>query len=251
MPTRAILICLLLTCSPYATAQGKGAETPGTLSVTSNPDGAELYVDDSFVGKTPATIDVKPGQHSVRLFMTGYENWVQWVTTQAGAKLNMTATMTRSSLPADTKRAVQENAKTPAQEQKPTPIPQGVTICVAPMAGDFDSFIVGEMEKQQVPVTIIAADPDPAKGCAPAKSLYTMTGVVMAEGKSFSAREVFGLRLHLRDEIQAAVKLTRNRDSVVVWAGDADRGEVKTVAEHIVNQMLKQRPIWVPSPINR
>ena len=39
--------------------------------------------------------------------------------------------------------------------------------------------------------------------------------------------------------------------SVIVWAGDSDRGEVKTVAEHIVNQMLKQRPIWVPSPINR
>jgi len=36
-----------------------------------------------------------------------------------------------------------------------------------------------------------------------------------------------------------------------VWAGDSDRGEAKKVAEHIVNQMLKQRPAWIPSPINR
>ncbi len=52
-------------------------------------------------------------------------------------------------------------------------------------------------------------------------------------------------------EIQAAVKLVRDSDNSVVWAGDSDRGEVKKVAEHIVNQMLKQRPIWVLSPITR
>ena len=142
-------------------------------------------------------------------------------------------------------------AVTEAQGKKSTPVPQGITLCVAPMAGGFDGFIVGEMQKQSVPATIVAADPDPAKGCDPAKSLYTMTGNVSAEGKSFSARNVFGLRFHLRDEIQAAVKLVRNTDSVIVWAGDSDRGEVKKVAEHIVNQMLKQRPKWVPSPINR
>ena len=78
-----------------------------------------------------------------------------------------------------------------------------------------------------------------------------MTGVVIPEGKSFSARAVFGLRFHSREEIQAAVKLIRNSDNTIVWAGDSDRGEVTKVAEHIVNQMLKQRPSWIPSPINR
>ena len=137
------------------------------------------------------------------------------------------------------------------QSKQAAPVSPGITLCVAPMPGGFDGFIVGEMEKQQVPVTIIEADPDPTKGCDPLKSAYTMTGTVSAEGKSFSARNVFGLRFHLRDEIQAAVKLVRNTDSVVVWAGDSDRGEVKKVAEHIVNEMLKQRPKWLPSPINR
>ncbi len=105
-------------------------------------------------------------------------------------------------------------------------------------------------------MTIIATVPtadDPSKAgvCDPKKSLYTMTGIVIPEGRSFSARSIFGLRLHLRDEVQAAVKLIRNDDNAVVWAGDSDRGEVKKLAEHIVNQMLKQRPSWMPSPINR
>lgn len=130
-----------------------------------------------------------------------------------------------------------------------TPIPEHVTLCVAPMNGNLDGYIIGEMEKQRVPVMIIAADP--VKGCDASKSMYTMTGSEDAEGKSFSARSVFGLRVHYRNEVQAAVKLVRNSDSAIVWAGDSDRGEAKKVAEHIVNQMLKQRPIWFPSPINR
>lgn len=132
---------------------------------------------------------------------------------------------------------------------KDTPIPTGITLCVAPMADNFDGYIIGEMKKQKVPVIVIASDPD--KGCDPTKSYYRMTGAQDAEGTSFSARSVFGLRVHSRHEIQAAVKLIRNSDSVIVWAGDSDRGEMKKVAEHIVNQMLKQRPTWIPSPINR
>ena len=141
------------------------------------------------------------------------------------------------------------------QDKPATPIPRDVTLCLQPMTGSFDDFLTGEMQKQEVPVTIIVVvpNPDPNKpgACDPAKSFYTMTGVVIPEGKSFSARSIFGLRLHARAEVQAAVKLVRNSDNAVVWAGDSDRGEVKKVAEHIVNQMLKQRPSWTPSPINR
>ena len=129
------------------------------------------------------------------------------------------------------------------------PLPSGLTLCVAPMSGNLDGYLIGEMQKQKVPVTIIAADA--TKGCDPARSFYTMSGTEDAEGKSFSARSVFGLRVHARNEVQAAVKLVRNSDSAIVWAGDSDRGEMKKVAEHIVNQMLKQRPNWLPSPMNR
>ena len=130
-----------------------------------------------------------------------------------------------------------------------TPLPTGTTFCIAPMNGNFDGYLIGEIQKQKVPVALVAADP--VKGCDPTKSVYTMTGAQDAEGKSFSARSVFGLRAHYRNEVQAAVRLIRNSDSAIVWAGDSDRGEMKKVAEHIVNQMLKQRPMWLPSPLNR
>lgn len=67
------------------------------------------------------------------------------------------------------------------------------------------------------------------------------------EGKSFSARSVLGLRVHYRDEVQAAIRLIRSSDQSIVWAGDSDKGEMKKVAERIVNEMLKQRP-WAVGP---
>ena len=133
--------------------------------------------------------------------------------------------------------------------KKDAPIPADTTLCIVAMPDNFDSYIIGEMQKQKVPINIISSEPDGS--CDPAKSLLTMRGADNKEGKSFSARSVFGLRVHYRDEIQAAVKLVRNSDSKIMWAGDSDRGEMKKVAEHIVNQMLKQRPMWLPSPINR
>ena len=50
-----------------------GAETPGTLSVASDPSGAAVYVDGRFVGQTP--LDVKnlpPGDHRVRVVKDGF-----------------------------------------------------------------------------------------------------------------------------------------------------------------------------------
>jgi len=132
--------------------------------------------------------------------------------------------------------------------KKEAPLPN-VTMCVEPMNGNMDGYLIGEMQKQRVPATIIAADPQ--KGCDPTKSQFTLTGSEDKEGKSFSARSVFGLRVHYRDEVQSAVRLIRNSDQAIVWAGDSDRGEAKKVAEHIVNQMLKQRPMWFPSLVNR
>jgi hypothetical protein len=61
-------------------------------------------------------------------------------------------------------------------------------------------------------VTIIAVVQNPVDPNKPetgdlSKSFFTMTGMVIPEGKSFSARSIFGLRVHFRDEVQAAVKL--------------------------------------------
>ncbi|MDD3574816.1 MAG: PEGA domain-containing protein [Methanospirillum sp.] len=48
----------------------------GKLILNSEPAGAEIYFDDSFVGVTPGTIDtVSPGKHSYRLSLAGYQDY--------------------------------------------------------------------------------------------------------------------------------------------------------------------------------
>jgi hypothetical protein len=67
-----------------------------TIYITSNPDGAEINIDDITEGKAPMSLNLKPGQHAFRMFMNGYQNWAQWITVQAGADVHVTATLAKS-----------------------------------------------------------------------------------------------------------------------------------------------------------
>jgi len=54
-------------------APGAGAGAVGTLSVTSDPAGAAVYVDGDFVGQTPIRVPrLSPGDHRVRVVKDGY-----------------------------------------------------------------------------------------------------------------------------------------------------------------------------------
>ena len=68
----------------------------GVVFVVSNPNGAEIYVDDAFVSKAPATLNLKPGQHYVRAFMNDYKNWSRQVTITAGTEAHLTVTLEKS-----------------------------------------------------------------------------------------------------------------------------------------------------------
>ena len=46
-----------------------------TVSFSSDPNGADIYIDGKFVGQTPATISVQPGSHVVVVKATGRKNW--------------------------------------------------------------------------------------------------------------------------------------------------------------------------------
>ena len=45
------------------------------LSIASTPAGADIEVDGSFVGNTPSTIEVTPGDHTVSVSKSGYKSW--------------------------------------------------------------------------------------------------------------------------------------------------------------------------------
>ena len=46
-----------------------------SISVTSNPDGADIEVDGSFVGNTPSAISLAAGDHEVVVKKNGYQEW--------------------------------------------------------------------------------------------------------------------------------------------------------------------------------
>jgi hypothetical protein len=71
-------------------------ESLGTITVTSNPTGAVVYIDTSYSGKTPAILHLTPGQHSVRVFAKDYKNWWRPVTVSAGSEEKLMATMEKS-----------------------------------------------------------------------------------------------------------------------------------------------------------
>jgi hypothetical protein len=79
-----------------ATTNGKAAEVPETVSLSSDPTGAEVYVDGEFHGNSPATLKLKPGKHTVSVKMSGYKDWSREISTEAGSEAHLTATLEKS-----------------------------------------------------------------------------------------------------------------------------------------------------------
>ena len=62
-----------------ASLRGEGDKAPGagTVSIASDPTGADIYVDGKFVGQTPSKIQLTSGPHRVELRASGKRNWVR------------------------------------------------------------------------------------------------------------------------------------------------------------------------------
>jgi len=64
-----------------------------TVSLSSSPDSAEIYIDGEFIGNTPATLKLSPGKHLIRVALTGYKDWSREITTLAGSEVHLTANL--------------------------------------------------------------------------------------------------------------------------------------------------------------
>ena len=79
----------------YVNAILQPAVTTGTLSVSSSPSGAAVYVDGSYRGVTSTSVgNLVPGSHSVQLILAGYQDWTGTVTISAGATTYLNPTLT-------------------------------------------------------------------------------------------------------------------------------------------------------------
>ncbi len=66
-------------------ATGENTAGTGSLAVTSDPPGAEVYIDDGFKGVSPVTIaGLSAGNHSISLRLQGYEDTTSNITIAAG-----------------------------------------------------------------------------------------------------------------------------------------------------------------------
>jgi hypothetical protein len=72
------------------------AEEKGKILVSSTPDGAEVYVDDAFVGNAPATLQLSSGKHIVRVAQEGYKDWAKEVSVLAGSEVGLKATLEKN-----------------------------------------------------------------------------------------------------------------------------------------------------------
>jgi hypothetical protein len=69
---------------------------PESASVASNPDGAEVYLDGSFVGNAPALLKLKPGKHIVTLKQSGYKEWSRELSAESGAEAHIIANLEKA-----------------------------------------------------------------------------------------------------------------------------------------------------------
>jgi len=68
-------------------------EALGTVSISSEPDGAEIFVDDKFHGNTPATLKLPTGSHAVVLKFPGRADWRRTLEILKSSKTSLKAAL--------------------------------------------------------------------------------------------------------------------------------------------------------------
>ena len=60
-------------------------EAPASVSIDSTPPNADIEIDGAFVGNTPSTISVAPGNHQIAVKKNGFTQWGKTLTVTGGA----------------------------------------------------------------------------------------------------------------------------------------------------------------------
>jgi hypothetical protein len=73
---------------------GSGADPAlSTVDLKSTPDGAEITVDEKFIGSTPSSLRIAVGDHKIKLGKAGFKPWERTLTVGAGATATVDATL--------------------------------------------------------------------------------------------------------------------------------------------------------------
>jgi S1-C subfamily serine protease len=72
-------------------------EATGTVTISSDPDGAEIFVDDKFHGNTPATLRLSAGSHAIILKFPGHADWRRTLEVLKSSKTSLKAALDSTS----------------------------------------------------------------------------------------------------------------------------------------------------------
>src|SRR5712672_2630399 len=82
------------TVAPGSTAPATNVDSSvSSVDVKSSPDGAEITIDDKYMGSTPSTLKLTPGDHKIRLEKAGFNVWERTLALGAGGNANINATL--------------------------------------------------------------------------------------------------------------------------------------------------------------
>jgi hypothetical protein len=71
------------------------AEDMTTVVVKSTPDGADVTVDGKYMGSTPSTLRLAPGDHAIVIEKSGYKTWQRTMSVNPGGIVTIDATLAR------------------------------------------------------------------------------------------------------------------------------------------------------------
>jgi len=71
--------------SPPRPSPAQSSVITSTMSVSSTVPGADIFVDEDFVGSTPSTINVPAGKHIITVKKSGFQNWIRIVDFSGGS----------------------------------------------------------------------------------------------------------------------------------------------------------------------
>jgi hypothetical protein len=90
MLQKIVISVLILICVFLCGCTTPLPEKTGSITITSSPSGAEVYLDHEYHGTTPATLNAVPeGNHTVEVRETGYRIWSQNITVNSGTIVSL------------------------------------------------------------------------------------------------------------------------------------------------------------------
>jgi hypothetical protein len=81
--------------APAETANSSSA----TVLIKSDPAGAEITVDDKFMGTTQSTLKLTPGEHTITIVKHGYKEWKRTITLNVGSEITLDAVLEKNPQP--------------------------------------------------------------------------------------------------------------------------------------------------------